>query len=242
MLNNREYYYLGRPIDSETMLGKIRFLTIEEYVDNLPELSLISLNVIHVYYQYKKQNVNNDSELNEALEQLKKESLFSVVLSNKAFLDSYLKIFDLVIENKDELETIFKEESLFMKTRQLVMEMNFLREEEASPNPEIQRGIERSRRVKQQQHGDKTSFNDIATSIVVGSTTPIESLYKMTVFQFYSTYYRIAQFHTYNTSVLYSTVAEKVSVESWNKHIDLFEGESNVIDKDAFNKQFGGGF
>src|SRR5690606_7116237 len=101
--------------------------------------------------------------------------------------------------------------------------------------------IEKSQRQKQKD-GEKQTFSDIISSVVVGSPHSYEEVANMTVLQLYSTFYRISQFQNYKTSTLFATVAEKVQIESWNKHIDLFEKTSSGISASEFNKTYGGMF
>src|SRR5690606_15562031 len=121
-----------------------------------------------IYYQYKKAS-DGDKVFEEALEELKHESLYKIVLSQDSFRNAYEKIYDLVIGDEKAIKAIFDDEELFMQYRQLVMDMQILTEDEISPNEEIQKAIERSRRVKQQK-AEKQSFGDIVSSIVAGTS------------------------------------------------------------------------
>lgn len=236
-MEDKEFYIFGVPV--KTDLCEVRFLKYHEYIQNLSELSMMSLNVLHIYYQYKKMDVTKDKEFDEQLEELKKESLYNIVLSQPSFLQAYFKVFSLVIDNDYAIEQIFDNEELFMKYRQLVMDMNMLSEEQTSPNPEIQKSLERSRRVKQQS-AEKQTFSDIVSSIVVGASITYKEVVDMTVLQIYATYYRLNATFAYSTTTLFATVSNSVSIESWNKHIDLWQKESHTIDKEEFKKKFGG--
>ena len=119
------------------------------------------------------------------------------------------------------------------------MDMNVLIEDNVSPNEEIQRAIERSRRVSKQTSQEST-FVDITTSIVASTNHSFEDVSRMNVFQVYATYARIGAIYNYQTSTLFATVAEKVNIESWNKHIDLFQAENNTYSKEQFDSKFGG--
>lgn len=242
-MDDKDYYIFGLPVKTE--FGEARFLTYLEYLQNLAELSSMSQNVLHIYYQYKnhydsmKIDDETKQQIEESLEVLKKESLYNIVTGKEDLEDDYRKIFKLVIENDEVINMIFSNEELFMSFRKLVLDMNMMTESLVSPNPEIQKGIERSRRVKQAANKDKQSFSDIVSSIVVGAGILPQHVAHMTVLQVYSTYYRISRFQNYTTSTLFATVAEKVEIESWSAHIDLWEKEKDGMDKSEFDKKFG---
>lgn len=236
---DKEFYIFGMPV--ETSLCEVRFLKYYEYVQNLPELSLISLNIIHIFYQYKEANKMKDPEIDEALESLKKESLFNFVDSQDNFKKAYRKIFKLVIDEDNVIDAIMSDEELFMEYRSLIMDMQILTETETSPNEEIMKAMERSRRVKQ-ANAEKQSYSDIISSIVAGTSNSFDDVLNMTVLQAHVIYYRLGAIFSYQTSSLFATVAEKVQIEAWNKHIDLWATESDTIERSDFNKKFGSMF
>ncbi|MCM3387332.1 hypothetical protein M3649_04185 [Ureibacillus chungkukjangi] len=235
---NRDYFIFGEPI--QTKFGAVRFLTYKEYLSYLPQLSLISMNTLHIYYHYKNEVKKPTEEEKQTLLEFKETPLYQIVLSTPQFLQTYIEIFTKLItfnENVDCSE-IFANEKDFMDIRKLIMDMNVVTEEEVSPNEEIQRGFERSRRAKQLE-APKQSFLDIVTCIVTGTPHSFEEVSKMNVMQIYALYGRIGAFFNYKTSTLFATVAEKVNVELWNKHINLFEKESHAIEYDKFKNKTG---
>lgn len=243
---NKEMFIFGEPIETE--VGLIRFLTYREYLLNMQSISMISMNTLHIYYQYRKMfEGETDGQITSALEELKRESLFNIIGRNDNFKNAYRTIFSLVLDKNhidsisDKVELILADEKMFNMMRELVMSMQMINEEDVSSNPEIQRGIERSRRVKQKE-AEKQTFSDIISSVVVGASIPYREIVNMTVLQLYSTYYRLGAMYNYQTSTLFATVADKVQIESWGKHIDLFQNEKDVMDRTTFDKQFGGGF
>lgn len=238
-MNDKEFYIFGIPV--ETSLGTVRFMKYHEYVQYLPELSLMSLNIIHIYYQYKEANKTKDAEIDKALESLKEESLFNFMDSQDNFKEAYYKIFKLVIGDDTVVKAILEDEELFMEYRKLVMDMQILTETETSPNEEIMKAMERSRRVKQAK-AEKQSYSDIISSVVAGTSNSFDDVLNMTVLQAHVIYYRLGAMISYQTSTLFATVAEKVQIESWNKHIDLWATESDTINHAEFSKKFGGMF
>lgn len=238
---DKNFFIFGEPVETE--FGVMRFLTYREYLTNLSEIGLISQNTLHIYYSFKKQLTAlkaSESAFKE-LEELKEAELLEIVLSTQQLLNAYLKIFKLVFDGNEDMQynKIFENSENFKFVRSLFMDMNIVVEEKVSPNEEIQRAIERSRRLKQQTSQEQT-FVDIVTSIVASTSNSFEDVCNMSVFQVYSIYARIGAIFNYQTSTLFATVAEKVNIESWNKHIDLFESESDVISKSDFDKKFGG--
>lgn len=227
----------------ETQFGIIRFLTYKEYLSHSSEISLISQNTLHIYYNFKNQlkNAKVEKETLDALAELKEAELIEIVLSTEQLLNAYLKIFQLVFDKNEEtkFEKIFESKESFYFVRGLIMDMNVITEEKVSPNEEIQRAMERSKRFKQQSSQEIT-FVDIVTSIVASTSNNFKDVCGMNVFQIYAIYARVGAIYSYQTSTLFATVAEKVNIESWNKHIDLFKSEDDVISKDEFDKKFGG--
>lgn len=245
-MDERDFYIFGLP--TQTELGEVRFLTYLEYLQNLTELSAMSQNVLHIYYQYKemyekvKLNEEEKLQVENSLMELKEETLFNIVKNTEAYSDAYKKVFGLVIGNEEVIEIIMENEELFLNFRKLILDMNMLSESLVSPTEEIQKGIERSRRVKMAANKDKQTFGDIVSSITVGAGILPKDVASMTVLQVYSIYYRISKFQNYTTSTLFATVAEKVEIESWSAHINMYEQESDSMEKSDFDKKFGGMF
>lgn len=238
----RESYIYGEAIKAE--LGEIRFLTHKEYIMNIHFLSTMSLNVLHIYYQYRnmfiKQKPNKEEmvDIELFLEGFKKQSLYKIVMSDESIANSYYKIFQLAIGDEDSIEKIFDSEELFMQYREIILDMNMVIEDEVSPNPEIQKGIEQSRLLKS-SGGEKQTTTDIVTSIVAGTSNSFSDVCNMTVLQVYSIFYRLNAIKTYDTTTLFATVSSDVKIESWSKHIDLFSKETSGIKKKDFDKQYG---
>lgn len=240
-------YLFGEPQDfamgdGETV--KVRFLSYKEYLINMGYLSLMNQDVLHIYYQYQKVLDIKDKKIQEALETLKNDRLFNIVSGNAEFASSYLKIFATVLDMHSEIEVesaltrLFEDEQLFIKMRELVLDMQMLVADEVSPNPEIQKGIEISRKIKSSGK-DSPTFADIVSSIVAGTSNSFTEVCNMTVIQVYSLFYRIGAFKNYDTSTLFATVSPDISIESWNKKIDMYETNGSTISKKDFDKTYG---
>jgi hypothetical protein len=236
MINAKEFYIVGDPV--ETPIGECDFIKVRDYPNYFMDLQVISWSKSQIYYKYSQ--LNKDGSLNEFLEELNKLNLYQSVINIPELQQAYLNIFIKVFNDEEIVKQI--DESNFEDYRKLVMDMNCLKEEKVNPNPEIQRAIERSRRVKSQD-GEPLEFSDIASSIVAFSGKSYKDLGDMTIYQFYMTYHRIAQFKNYDTSTLFATVsADKVNIESWSKHIDLFAEEKHFVSEQEFKKNTGSVF
>jgi|GEM_PF-1348771 len=242
-MDDKDFYIFGLPVQTE--FGEIRFLTYLEYLQNLSELSAMSQNVLHIYYQYKnhydrmKLDEDTKKEIEESLDALKNESLLDIVMNRDDLEVAYRKIFNLVIADKKVVNMILSDEDMFMTYRKLVLDMNMMTESLVSPNPEIQKGYERSKRAKVSANQDKQSFGDIISIIVVGAGILPQDVARMTVLQVYSTYFRISRFQNYTTTTLFATVSEKVQIESWAAHVNMWEQDSHAIEYSKFKNTTG---
>ncbi len=235
MQNIEEFYILGLPI--QTDIGDAHFIKIKDYPDYFAELQAVGMSRLEIIHRYKE--LNKNGEMDEILNELEKSDLYDMSVGLPDLRLAYYKVFSKVFGDDEVVSKINKENFEFY--RNLVMRMNYVKEEEINPNPEIQRAIERSRRVKQQNQ-EKMTFSDICSSIVVQSSNTYNDILEMTIPQFFTTYYRIGQFKNYDTSTLFATVAEKVDIESWSKHIDLFQEENHFISESEFKNKTGSVF
>lgn len=226
-----EFYILGLPIETE--IGLVDFIKVKEYPDYYQELYLFSMSKEELIYRLSE--VNKNGSLNELIELIKPLSLFQISTMLPDLANAYYKIFTRVFNSEDSLSKI--NESNFDYYRKLIMRMNVLKEEKINPNPEIQRAIERSKRLKAAE-GDRITFADIVSSVVGYNGLSYKDINEFTLYQLYMTYYRIANIKNYDTSTLFATVsAEKINIESWSKHIDLFEEEQHAFTVEQFDKK-----
>lgn len=240
---NKDYFIIGLPIETE--FGSIRFLTFQEQIEHQNALALISFNVLHFYYQFKKMDKKDNPMYTEAVEKIKESELIEVVFAQEEILHAYTTIIDLVFstsENKKvNIESIakkiFESNDSFLRFRKIVLDMNLITEKKVSPNPEIQKRYEQSERVNS-RNSDGIGYADMLTSIFVVTGVDYEKLAKMTVFQIKATFSRLAQIKTHEYTTRMFEFLEKKEIVPWESHIDLFKEEETGIDRDKFVKQF----
>ena len=233
MKDIKDFYILGLPIDTE--IGQCEFIKVKEYPDYFADLQIMSLNKLHIIYKYHE--INKNHEFDDVIKELKRLTLFEIVTSIPEIQMAYYRVFLKVFDNEEALYKINNQN--FDYYRKLIMDMNCVKEEVINPNPEIQRFIEKSKRVKQQE-SEPLTFADIVSSVVGYNGLSYRDINEMTVYQLYMTFHRIAQIKGYDTSTLFATVStEKIKIESWCKHINLFEEEKHAIEYNTFKQTTG---
>ncbi len=235
MQDIKEFYILGLPIETE--IGNCQFIKVKEYPDCFNDLQIISLSKSHLIYKYSQ--LNKGGLLNDFIKELEKLTLYEIAVNIPELQESYYKVFTKVFGSEETLD--FVNQDNFDYYRKLIMTMNCLKEEKINPNPEIQRALERSRRVKAME-SEKFTFADMCSSVVGHNGLTYQSINEFTIYQLYITYYRIAQIKNYDTTTLFKTVSNDVKVDSWSKHINLFEEENHFVDYKKFKKQTGSVF
>src|SRR5690606_29535019 len=145
----------------ETDIGECQFIKVKDYPDYFNDLQIHSLTKEHLIYKYSQ--LNKYGTLDEFLTELNKLNLFEIATNLPELQESYYKVFTKVFGTEEVLKYIHQDN--FEYLRNLIMNMNCLKEEKINPNPEIQRALERSRRVKAQE-GEKLTFADMCSSVV----------------------------------------------------------------------------
>lgn len=172
----------------------------------------------------------------EIIDKIKEMELVEIVLSFEDVKESYEKVINHFFkEEMSEVFSRFSSVEQFYSIRRLILDLAFFKEEDVNPNPEIQRAIDRSRRIKEMERG-KLEFSDIISSVSVYTGKSYEDIKNMTVYQLYLDYYRIAKFFAYGASTLFATVAPDVKIEDWGEHIDLFKEEKEGLSRQEFDK------
>lgn len=222
-----DFYILGLPI--ETRIGYCYFLKVKDYPHLQRDIQLVSWTKLHFINEFSKDKANQ-----ELVETLKKMSLLEIVLAIPEITSVYSKVFTYFFKNEQAFRLIENEKE-FKYLRSLILRLSCIKEEEINPNPEIQRTIERSRRIKAQE-GESLTFTDIVTSVSAIKGVGYEEICEMTLYQLYMDFHRIAQDKSYQASTLFATVAEKVDIESWSKSITLFEEEKYGLTRNEFSQ------
>lgn len=235
MIDHQDFYILGIPIDTE--LGNVSFLRIKDYPDYILDLQVMSMSKLEIIHKY--QNTNKNGQLDNMISVMRQMSLYQISVELPELRQAYYNVFLKVFGDEKPIGRIGEDN--FEYYRKLIMNMNCMKEEVVNPNPEIQRAIERSKRVKSQEHG-KLTFSDICSSIVAYSSIGYKDLIDLTIYQLYMTFHRIGQFKNYDTSTLFATVSGDVNIDNWSKHIDLHEEEKHFISEDQFKKGTGSMF
>lgn len=232
MINIEEYLSVGRPIPTE--IGECKFIKVYDYPIMSSHLYLIQLSKYEIINLLKKQKKSKD--MDEFIKEISNADLFTIVANIADISKAYIEVLSYSIENFD-ITKVNKDN--FNEIRDLIMKINCLQEEEYNTNPEIQKTIERSRRVKN-QNLDNVKFSDIISSVCVGCGYTYKEVGEFSLYQLYLAYQRLGYFKNYDTSTLFATVSsDKINIESWSKHIDLFKKESHGITYDQFKKNIG---
>lgn len=260
---NRDMFIFGKPIFIQG-IGYMRFLKYEEYLENFGDLNTMKMNVLHIYHQFRKMLENEDKSVLDDLEDIKKESLFDIVLSQNPLINAYIKILSLTLDENDKnqswdknlieteakddevtppmtraLTLILSDAELFMSVRQLVLDMQMMAEDAVSPNPIVQKRLVEKREMEAVQ-GNKTTPTDIATSIVAGTSISFSQIVKMTVIQVNAIFYRLGAFKNYDANILFmSAGADIKNAGSWSQNIDLFKEEEQGVKGKEFERKFG---
>lgn len=225
MQDVKEFYILGLPI--ETPIGNCKFIKVKDYPNCFAELNVLAITKDQIIQSYG--NTEADKQI---IELLKTMSLYEIVLSADELRSVYIKLFEYLFNDAEAFFKVTKES--FEYYRKLILDMNCIKEEKINPNPEIQKWIEKSKKFKQQQAGGMT-FADIVTSVAMYAGVTYDQINELTIYQLYASFQRIAMFKNYDTSTLFSTVSvEKINIESWCTHIDMFAEEEHGLSKDQF--------
>lgn len=222
---NTSKFILGRPI--KLPFGEVRFVTVDEYLELSDLLHIISLSPINIYHIERKSLVKTlkRKELYK-LEELKvkyEDSLYNLVLNDDTLLDTYLQVFNMLITFKEPYQSndMFTSEEVFNYIRDLIMQMNFLKEEKAFKNEELQELHEMSKIIKSK--GNKFTIEDMITSVRSFLKLSYDEVFNSTIYQLNADFLRICAMKDYDTSILFATVSSEAKIEHWTKHIDLLK-------------------
>lgn len=220
-----------------TSAGYLAPIKVEEYDDYSASLSMMAMDKTYIVYSYL--TLPKSPEVNDIINHLVDMNLYEIVQGIPDFRNAYEDVYQKVFLDKKDVKNIAYEN--FDEVRKTILEMNCLSEESAMINLDrnarsyldtrVQKAVERSKRVKANDSNseDSPELEDIVSSVVVGAGFSFEEISNWTMYQLYSSFNRLAQFKTYESSTLFATVASDVNIESWSKKLNLFAKDSHSI-------------
>jgi len=216
---DKSFYILGLPIKVEDV-GEAHFIKVKELPKFIPYQNILTINKDRIIQMYKEQNIDKN-----AIEYfINHISLYQWIINVPEFKELYSQLFNFIFK-EDVFDKVNEDNFEFI--RQLIMNMNCIKEEKQNPNSEIQKWIEKSKKFNENMAG-KLDFQDIVSSVVVYMGVSYDVVNEMTLYQLYMTFRRINAFKDYDTTTLFATVStEKMNIESWCKCIDLFENNDD---------------
>lgn len=221
------FFILGNSVETE--LGKIDFLKVKDYPTFFEHLVIVSFNKYRVAYNLAENDKSKD--IQSLIESYQDKTLYDLVSEMPELQIAYSQLFLHLFEDEDILSKVNREN--FEDIRHLIMRMNYIRENKASSNPELQKWKDRSQRAKQDE--DAPNFADVVSSVAAFSSKSFEMINEMTLYQLYYLFHSIGNFKAYDTSTLFATVSsEKIDIQSWCKHIELYEEDDHSISKGQF--------
>lgn len=217
MLNAKELYILGQPIETE--IGKLHFVKVKDYPKLLryvPYLDVEKLDIL-------KAVAKIDRGIAQSIKDVPFLTLIKELREVFEIYDMYEEMF-LFLFKEDTFDKIQNEEELDYY-KKLIRKMNSLPYEEKNPNPEIQYFIDLKKQLEKQKSNGGLTFEAIYTSVwtMLGQCPD-----DMTIYQMYALFSRIGQFKNYDTTTLYNTASGQVKIDPWYKHIDLMEEEKKT--------------
>lgn len=221
MQNIKDFYILGQPL--ETKLGKIRFLKVEEYPLISKYTSYLNLEKCDVLLFLREFEDKFPPNTLKSFEDLSFVELIHA-LEDVIELGKMIREFFILLFGSNVFDLILTDDE-YDEYRELIMKMNCINYEKKSSNPEIEYYNRLKRMYKSKKGGDDLTFESIYTSVWFALGHEPKEL---TIYQLYSMFHRVAQFETHHTTVLYSTVAEKVKIEPWYKHISISDDKEQV--------------
>lgn len=237
-----EFYIIGLPI--KTDIGLVRFITVKEYPVLSMKLGVLQTDKNRIICEFAKMLEQQKDEqerlkLEMFIKEVEKSSFYEIVTGFEDLDTGYRELFAELFDDAHAWDKV--DAKTFDYYRDLLIKMNGITVPETNPNPEIQKWIDKSNRVKQQNNDDGLDFTSMISSLfVVGHS--FKDINNLTMYQFYMAFQRLAKFKEYDSTTLFATVAPDVKVENWFKTIKLGEKESSFMSKEIFSKDIGSAF
>lgn len=242
----KDLLIFGEPI--ETFYGTFRFYSYKEYIENLSSLAVIKTTSLGFYYAVRSDMKKNNATLAE-LQELKKTqdiTLFEHVKSRPEIAQHYTKVFDDVLKSdlfdsfSYEVIVQLKEED-FLNMRNIVLNMNMLKEEKMSPSPTVQDRLDKDREFKS-KNSSSPNTETMFSALFVYTGKSYNELRELTAYQVISTYYRIHAINNFNTSVIFASVGAEIDWKSWDENNTIMDEQIEGMSGAEFNKNIGGLF
>lgn len=217
MLNAKELYILGQPI--ETDIGTLHFVKVKDY----PKLLRYSQYLDTEKFEIIRAISKIDKNIANNLKDVPFITLITELKDVFELYDVYEEMF-LFLFKKETFSKIKTDEELEYY-RNLIRKMNSLPHDEKNPNPEIQYFMNLKKMYDKQKSNGGLTFEAIYTSVWTQTGVCPDDL---TIYQMYALFSRIGQFKNYDTTTMYNTVSGQVKIDPWYKHIDLMEEEKKT--------------
>lgn len=239
MENVKELYVLEKPI--ETKIGYIYPVLVDDYYEFLKFNGVLNFDK-NALISYFKDLTGQNEEFQPFLDLVEELDLFDFIVIcgvdeyKGSFLydlyDGYKKLFEFCF--KDDVFHLIENNNDFDEYINIIRDINGVKYEPASSNPEIERRNQMKRRLDAMK-GENITFEDMFISVCVGLQKLPSEVNKMTIFNFYKIFAGIGQFKNYDTSTLFATVSSEVKIEPWYKSTEV-KKEQAYITEDQLEK------
>lgn len=247
---------LGIPI--ETKFGEVKPLSIMDYMTYGSELAAVTFNkrrVLHEIRLNQDSEMQNSPELTKMLRELDENySLKEIIVT---YMEPYFHAYSAIVSrcfffNEVKEVALEKAHNLlvdinneeFDEIRQIILSLNNQPEQDAELDPVLQSFKEKAIRFhnsKEQDNG--TSMSTIITSIVTQTGLDFSKILKWNVTQVLQIYSRLQMFKAYDATTLFATVTDKITIEPWDKNIEVAKDnlDKYSMSLDEFSGKVGDG-
>lgn len=239
MDNIKELYILEQPI--KTRIGYIYPLLIEDYREFIKFNGILQLDKNVLIHQFT--DITNQSpEFQILLDIIKELDMFDFIkmcgveeYKNTFLYDLYSQFKELFkLCFRDDVFDLVENSEEFDEYITIIRDINGVKYEPTSPNPEIERRKLLKRKLEAMKN-EGVTFEDMFTSVCVGLYKTPSEVNKMSIYSFYKIFERIGQFKNYDTNTLFATVSSEVKIEPWYKSTEIKE-ELSYITEEQLNK------
>ncbi len=214
MQNIKELYFLCSPIDCE--IGKLHFIKVSEYDEFLNYIPLLNLQKFEVLQMIHP-------EYKATFEKMQFIDIIRFFSGNEYELyQGYRQLFEFCFK-EDVFEQIKSDEE-FEAYRTLIRKINFVSFDPPNQNPEIERFNSLKKMYAQKNH-DALTFEAMYSSVWVATGCRPADL---TIYELNMLFNRICMFKNYDTSILFKTVTNEVTIDAWYKQMELTQDQTTL--------------